>query len=87
MEASKEGEMPSETAPETLPTEIKEERKKFPMLLAVIIVIILVIAALGAAFGLGLFGKKKEATNLAPTAGARADVTTIAIGGTVHFSR
>jgi peptide/nickel transport system substrate-binding protein len=32
-----------------------------------------------------LFGKKKEATNLAPTAGARADVTTIAIGGTVHF--
>jgi peptide/nickel transport system substrate-binding protein len=69
-----------------LPTEIKEERKKFPMMLAVIIVIILVIAALGAAFGLGLFGKKDEATNLAPTAGARADVTTIPIGGTVHFS-
>jgi ABC-type transport system substrate-binding protein len=86
MEASKEGEMPSETAPETLPTEIKEERKKFPMMLAVIIVIILVIAALGAAFGLGLFNKKKETTNLAPTAGARADVTTIPIGGTVHFT-
>jgi peptide/nickel transport system substrate-binding protein len=84
MEATKEGEMPSETSPEMLPTEIKEERKKFPMMLAVIIVIILVIAALGAAFGLGLFGKK-EATNLAPTAGARADVIEIPIGGTVHF--
>jgi peptide/nickel transport system substrate-binding protein len=86
MEASKEGEMPSETGPETLPTDIKEERKKFPMLLAVIIVVILVIAALGAAFGLGLLGGKKEKTNLAPTCGARAMTdTTIDIGGSVTF--
>jgi len=86
MEASKEGEMPSETSPEMLPTEIKEERKKFPMMLAVIIVIILVIAALGAAFGLGLLGGKKEKTNLAPTCGARAMTdATISIGGTVTF--
>lgn len=84
MEASKEGEMPSETAPETLPTEIKEERKKFPMMLAVIIVVILIVAAIGAAFGLGLFGKK---TQKAPIAGAVATTdTTITIGKSVSFN-
>ncbi len=86
MEASKEGEMPSETAPETLPTEIKEERKKFPMLLAVIIVVILIIAAVGAAFGLGLFKAKKH-EKLPPLAGASATSdTNILIGGQVNFS-
>ncbi len=86
MEASKEGEMPSEPAPETLPTEIKEERKKFPMLLAVIIVVIIIVAAIGAAFGLGLIGKKK-AENLPPIGGARAlGDTTIDIGGSVSFT-
>ncbi|MFH1578615.1 MAG: ABC transporter substrate-binding protein [Thermoplasmatota archaeon] len=86
MEASKEGEMPSEPAPETLPTEIKEEGPKKTKLLAVIIVVIVVIAAIAAAFGLGLIGGKKEETNLAPTAGARAlTSTTIPIGGTVKF--
>ena len=84
MEASKEGEMPNEPAPETLPTEIKEEAPKKTKLLAVIIVVILVIAALGAAFGLGLFEKKKA--NQAPVAGAEAtSPTSIEIGGYVTF--
>ena len=86
MEASKEGEMPSEPAPETLPTEIKEEGPKKTKLLAVIIVVIVVIAAIAAAFGLGLIGGKKEKTNLAPSCGARAMTdTTIDIGGSVTF--
>jgi len=86
MESSKEGELPSETAPETLPTEIKEERKKFPMLLAVIIVVILVIAAVGVAFSLGVIGKKKQ-TNLPPLSGAAAtSATTINIGDHVSFN-
>lgn len=84
MEASKEGEMPSEPAPETLPTEIKEEGPKKTKLLAVIIVVIVVIAAIAAAFGLGLIGGKKEKTNLAPFCGARALTDkTVSIGGNV----
>jgi peptide/nickel transport system substrate-binding protein len=89
MEASKEGEPnePAPEAPETLPSEMKEEKKGFPKMLAVIIVVILVIAAIGAAFGLGLFGKKKEATNEPPVAGASATTGTgIDIGGSVSFS-
>jgi peptide/nickel transport system substrate-binding protein len=83
MEASKEGEMPSEPAPETLPTEIKEEGPKKTKLLAVIVVVIVVIAAIAAAFGLGLIGGKDE-KNLPPTAGARAtSPTSIDIGGYV----
>ncbi len=86
MEASKEGE-PNEPAPETLPSEMKEEKKGFPKMLAVVIVVILIIAAIGAAFGLGLFGKKKEATNAPPVAGASATTSTgIDIGGSVSFS-
>ena len=84
MEASKEES--TETAPETLPTEIKEEKPKMTKLLAVIIVVIVVVAAIAAAFGLGLFGGKKEKENLPPTAGARATTpTTVNPGETVSF--
>lgn len=86
MEASKESE-PNEPASETLPTDVKEEKKGFPKMLAVIVVVILIIAAIGAAFGLGLFGKKKEKENTAPVAGASATTdTTIAIGDSVSFT-
>jgi len=84
MEASKEES--KESAPETLPTEIAEEKPKMTKLLAVIIVVIVVVAAIAAAFGLGLFGGKKEKENLPPTAGARAtSPTTINPGETVSF--
>lgn len=87
MEASKEGETPTEQAPETLPAEAKEEAPKSKMVLAAIIAVIIIVAAIGAAFGLGLFGKKeKEEVNLAPSGGARATTsTTISIGGSVTF--
>ncbi len=89
MEASKEGEAPGEPAPEELPTEVREEKPKKTMLLAVVVAVIIVIAAIGAAFGLGLLGKKEkeEPQNVAPTAGARATSgTTVAIGGQVNFT-
>jgi peptide/nickel transport system substrate-binding protein len=86
MEASKEGEMPSEPASDTLPTEVKEERPKRTMLLAVIVAVIVVIAAIAAAIGLGLFGGNEEPENSIPTAGAVATTpTTIAIGESVTF--
>jgi peptide/nickel transport system substrate-binding protein len=76
--------MPGEPSPESLPTEEGETRPKKTMMLAVIIVVILIVAALAAAFGLGLFGKKHEAQNTKPTAGARAITpTSIDIGGYV----
>lgn len=82
MEASKEGEKPSEPAPETLPTETTEAKPKKTMLLAVIVAVIVIIAAIAAAIGLGLFGKEEK--NLPPTAGARATTpTSIDIGGYV----
>lgn len=81
MEASKEGEKPSEPAPETLPTEPEAKPKK-TMLLAVIVAVIVIVAAIAAAIGLGLFGEEEK--NLPPTAGARAVTpTSIDIGGYV----
>ena len=85
MEASKEGEMPSAPAPESLPSEMKEEKPKKTKLIAAIVVIIVIVAAIGAAFGLGLFGKKKE--NQPPIAVANAtSATSISIGDKVNFS-
>lgn len=88
MEASKEGETPSEQAPETLPEEVKEEKPKSMKLWAVVIAVIIIVAAIAAAFGLGLIGgKEKEPVNVAPSVGARATSdTTIAIGGVVNFT-
>jgi peptide/nickel transport system substrate-binding protein len=86
MESSKEGEMPGEPSPESLPIEEGEAKPKKTMMLAVIIVVVLIVAAIAAAFGLGLFGKKEEAQNLPPTAGARAITdTSVDVGGTVTF--
>jgi len=87
MEASKEGEMPSEQAPEVLPEEIKEEKPKSMKLLAVVIAVIIIVAAIAAAFGLGLIGGKKEKANIAPSCGARATSdTTVGIGVAVNFT-
>jgi peptide/nickel transport system substrate-binding protein len=65
---------------------MKEERKKFPMLLAVIIVVIIIVAAIGAAFGLGLFGKKKAENQPPVVVAAATSPTAIAIGDKVNFS-
>jgi len=86
MESSKEGEMPGEPSPESLPIEEGEAKPKKTMMLAVLVVVILIVAAIAAAFGLGLFGKKEEAQNLPPTAGARAITdTSVDVGGSVTF--
>lgn len=74
----------TEPAPEVLPTETTDAKPKRTKLLAVIVVAVMLVAAIAAA--LVLMGSPTSGTNHTPSAGARADKATIAIGDTVTFT-
>jgi len=74
-----------EPAPEVLPTETTEAKPKKTKLLAIIVVAVMLVAAIAAA--LVLMGTPTTpGTNHTPSAGARADKSTINIGDTVTFT-
>jgi peptide/nickel transport system substrate-binding protein len=75
-----------EPAPEVLPTETTEAKPKKTKLLAVIIVAIMLVAAIAAALVLMGTPTTTPGTNHTPSAGARADKSTINIGDTVTFT-